>query len=242
MISRFLWRPLAGAVLMTMPALMLIPGCGGGGSGSGGSNVVRKTGVNFFDAADTTKVLTQANLSITFNRSTLTTQNVTGFIQVTGPPSGTTPTATTAANLNRQTRALPNNYVPAPATYLITGTITLPSTTADPIVSLQGAFEPQRAFTINGTFGLDQNLTLTSTRVQAGTPTTSGTLQLKVLDAPIVVTPTATPVATATPVGTPTGTTTATPSGTATATPVPTITPTAIPVGTATPTPFITFP
>ncbi len=198
MFSRFFWRPLAGAALLALPALALLPGCGGGGSGSGSGLVYYKTGLNFLDGATS---VTSGNLSVTYNPNTLATQPVYGYVEILGPMAGTMTSAAVTGTV--KTRALPDAFIPAPATYQVTGTASLSQINGTPTVNLRGAFVPQRTFVISGPFNVGQTLTLSSTYSPTDAAPTTGTLALQVLKAPIVLsaTPTPTPVPTTT--GTP---------------------------------------
>ena len=229
MFSRFFWRPLAGAVLVALPALSLVPGCGGGGSGPNNGQGFYLTGVDFFDGGN---VVARANLSVTYNDRTTSTQNVSGFLQVVSITGGTATPTTTSPLKGRATRALPDG-LPSPATYQVVGTAVLSSAGGTPVVNLRGAFTPRQTFVITGPFSPGNTLTLTETFTETGLPPRSGSLALQVLNGPIVVA-TATPVATTTTTGTPTltATTTGTPVATTFGTPIATTTRTPTTTGT----------
>lgn len=234
--SRTLGRLFAGASLLALPALLLIPGCGGGGNGPTPDTAFQRVvGVELLEnsPAGTPVVFDRGNLTVGIVDSKSATKTASGTLQLLGSAAIVpTPTATVAG----ATPALATgtiNLHPTTASYLLTGTATYTGSSAPFAINMRGALKSDLPFTLAGS--LEQgSIVVLRAQAQSG----SVVIPMRVVQTPFafataVPTPAATTAATtipnATPVATGTATATGTPTGTALATP--TTTPVS-PVGT----------
>ncbi len=235
MISSYtLGRFFAGVTLLTLPALLLVPGCGGGSGSSPTVAFQNVVGVELIDNSDATKpvVFDRGNLTVGITDASSPNKTASGTLQLLGTSAIVpTPTATQPGVTPAPTPVLPStgaiNLRPSPGTYVLTGTATFTGSNAPFGINLRGAFQKELPFTLSGNLDAGSVLVL---RVAAKSG--SIVIPMRVVEKPFAfshVVPT--PIATT---GVPVATASATPSGTATATGTPTGTPTATTVATPT--------
>lgn len=238
---RALGRLFAGASLLALPSLLLIPGCGGGGSGATpGLAFQRVVGVELLDnsGTGTPVVFDRGNLTVGIVDSSSPVRTASGTLQLLGSAAIVpTPTATVAGATPAPTPALPTgtiNLRPTTASYLLTGTATYTGSSAPFDINMRGALKSDLPFTLLGNMQRGSIILL-----RAQTQSGSVIIPMRVVEIPfafatVAPTPVVTSVPNATPVATPTGTATATgtPTATASATPVSPVGTPVSPVGT----------
>ena len=224
-------RLLGGAALLVAPALLLVPGCGGGGSGTSNFTSKSASGVELIDNSDPKKpvIFDRANLTINEMDTAASEKPVSGTLQILGkavilPSSDPDPLP---SGLPAQGTL---NIYPLPASYLLKGTATDTGSYGRFSLNVRGGLNKDVPFTLTGDLRSGQILVLRA-QFKSGTVV----IPMRVVDKPfafIMAAPTPAPtlIATATPTGTATATTTATPTGTATSTPTVGITPASTPV------------
>jgi hypothetical protein len=234
------YKLILASLLCAAPLGALLPGCGGGGGGSstGPFRLESRLGIQF----DPTS---QGNLTVQLEDTASSTKKIVGTLQILNRSTGT-PTATAVVTpLPGATSAptpLPNrvDFYPAPASYIIRGTLTVNSTN-QAILDAKGSFEDGPTFTLRGNLQPGQKIRLEAA-FREGTLVTEGTLLAEQVNGGGTATATPGATRTATPIGTTTPGTTATPIGTTTpgTTATPFLTATPLATATVTPTPSAT--
>jgi hypothetical protein len=233
----FSFRPigrfLAGAALLAAPALLLVPGCGGGGSATPDLAIERLLGVELLDTSDPNNpvIFDRGNLRVGLVDSAAAQKTASGTLQLLGGAAITpNPTPTATAFPTGLPRAGTINLRPSPGSYLLKGTANYTGSSNPFVLNLRGALKPELPFTLEGTFSPGSILVL-----RGQLKTGSVVIPMRVLSESVPFvgtppTPVATTTATVSATATTTATTTATPSGTATSTPLFNATPTSTPV------------
>jgi len=227
----FVAPTVAGLLLLAPIALVILPGCGGGSSGTPTDTAFFRTvGVELIDNFDPRNpvVFDRGNLTVNLVDSSSSNRTASGTLQLLGPsvilPSPTpTPTATPLLPASGAV-----NLQPVPGSYLLTGTANFIPAPETFTINLRGAISPTIPFTLTGSIGRNGVVVL-----NAQTKSGSVVIPMIVLQEPFKFTPT---VPTATATGAPTAA--STPIGGVTATPTATGTGTAFPTGTVAGTPI----
>jgi len=233
-VSRFgMAGPLVAGLLLLAPVgLVVLPGCGGGSSGTPAAVAFQRVvGVELVDNTNPNNpvVFDRGNLTVNLVDSSFSNRTASGTLQLLGPavilPTGT-PVPIPVGSLPSSGSI---NLQPDPGSYLLTGSANYIPTPETFTINLRGALSPNLPFTLTGSVARNGIVVL---RAQ----TKSGTVAIPmiVVEEPFKFTPTV-PTATATTAPTATSTpisgATATPTAGATGTPTPTRTATATPVG-----------
>jgi len=236
----------AGLLLLAPVGLVVLPGCGGGGSGTPADIAFQRVvGVELVDNTNPNNpvVFDRGNLTVNLVDSSSSNRTASGTLQLLGPsvilPTG----APVPIPVGSLPPAGSINLHPAPGSYLLTGTANYIPSSEILTINLRGALSPNIPFTLTGNVGRNGIVVLRA-QTQSGTVA----IPMIVVEQPFAFTPTVptatatgVPTATSTPIGgvtaTPTAgaTGTATPTGTARATPVGNPTATARPTSTGSP-------
>jgi len=232
-VSRFgIAAPLVAGVLLLAPiGLVILPGCGGGSSGTPGAVAFQRVvGVELVDNTNPNNplVFDRGNLTVNLVDSSSSNRTASGTLQLLGS-SVILPTGTfVPIPVGSLPSAGAINLQPVPGSYLLTGSANYIPSPETLTINLRGAISPNIPFTLTGSVGRNGIVVL---RAQ----TRSGTVAIPmiVLEQPFAFTPTA-PTATATTAPT----ASSTPINGVTATPTAGATGTATPTGTASGTPI----